>query len=165
MILCVNIYSFRYLHYIYIYLSGNSYSMFEALQSVQAPGGAIQSGGRSEITTWCSACSVGRPHFDRRHHLAKMPSWRAHLIGYLHLSAPKHRAVCWSFTARKFQVYLDFQGTAVRVTGPKRFTKDCGFQNCLEISDAFVSTEARKSEAGEWQQIRTPCRIANWDWC
>ena len=89
MILCVNIYSFRYLHYIYIYFSGNSYSMFEALQSVQ-PGGAIQSGGlfgdRSRSVTFHRLFPW--PHFDRRHHLAKMPSWRAHLIGYLHLSAP-----------------------------------------------------------------------------
>ena len=59
--------------------SGNSYWIFEALQQMQPPGGAIQSGG-----SCVHVVKAGRSNFgERRHHLPKMPSWRAHLVGFL----------------------------------------------------------------------------------
>lgn len=85
--------------------SGNSYWIFEALQQMQPPGGAIQSGG-----SCVHVVKAGRSNFgERRHHLPKMPSWRAHLVGFLTApcrlfieASPLHLRYIWTFRELQF---------------------------------------------------------------
>ena len=62
-------------------------------------------------------------------------------------------------------MYLDFQGTAVRVASPKNLDPSVPAMKAIQVPSASVAavhclygdtTKARQRDIGDWQQIRMP---------